>query len=240
MKTKRFLSLAASLGLALAFTLSCSVGDDHNGGGGNNNGNGQGIPFNENSQIYYEYLDEDDVYRIGDAYNGSGVIKMQTYDDDGNIIIGINAGNVSNGIVNLNLPTNISNGYLEDLSFENLQGYCTDYPKDIKVFERDFTLTNNNGEYIGELNIRYSDEQIAEGIAWWYFSKAVKITCNLEQSQDGRYNSILNWYIDAKVGWNKMYLHYNWDRNYAGRVKTAEISTNNILTKEMKWIISPD
>jgi uncharacterized protein (TIGR02145 family) len=40
MKTKRFLSLAATLGFAITFTLSCSGGDpdDNSGGGGNGGG----------------------------------------------------------------------------------------------------------------------------------------------------------------------------------------------------------
>ena len=91
-------------------------------------------------------------------------------------------------------------------------------------------ITNSNKEYLGELFIsgQGGDEQ---SISYYYFSKAGKITCNHkeEYEDDGivhEYNSIYN--INAKAGWNKIYI--------ISRHNGEEITTNNILTKEMKWL----
>jgi hypothetical protein len=208
--------LAAALALAITFTLSCSSGDDPS------EGNGQGASFNENSQIYN--ID-------GTLYKGSGDIKMQMYNEDGKkTLTNINAGNVTNGIVNLNLLQTIPDEYLMDI---NGFSKCPDNPQGIKVFSAEFALINSNGDYIGYLGIIYDDEQLNEGIYYTYFSKAGKITCNYDN--DG-YKYIIN--IDAKAGWNKIYIRdKNTDEIYTNGI--IEQSTSNILTVEMKWIFIP-
>ena len=192
------------------------------GGGGNNaNGNGQGVPFNENSQIYYE---------DGTLYTGSGIIEatrsigcfgdMCEWDH-------IRVGSVTSGIVNLELDkATITDEYLRDFLNNNTQLSCTSYPENIKSFPKFFVLTNSNKEYLGELDISYNDEQIFEGISYLYFSKAGKINCNSNR----------NYNIDAKTGWNKIYFHSNYSN---GDMTERKYSTNNILTKEkeMKWIL---
>jgi len=67
-----------------------------------------------------------------------------------------------------------------------------------------------------------------------YFTKAGKITCNLQGEKGGvTWKEIFN--IDAKNGWNKLYR-----RSYSkDGVSIEEFSTNNILTKELKWILDP-
>ncbi|GBU25312.1 hypothetical protein R83H12_01955 [Fibrobacteria bacterium R8-3-H12] len=207
------LALAATLWLAITFTLSCSSGDDDGE---------QGSSFNENSQIYYGW-DEDDkngnccIYHIGEAYKGSGDIKIRIYNKSDNEIL-INAGRVTDGIINLNLPKTIPDEYLKDFSEE--------YPgcPNIKIFWEEFVLINGDGN-IDRLSIFYEDE-VRESISYMYLPKAGKITCNY-------HNIFIN--IDAKTGWNKTYMHMN--LNIDGSKSAAEISTNNILTKEMKWTI---
>ncbi|GBU24137.1 hypothetical protein R83H12_00764 [Fibrobacteria bacterium R8-3-H12] len=242
------LALTAVLTLAITLTLSCSSGD---GGGDGQNGSsvtgGADGGGNQFSQLYNGYYDEaeEDVFHSSTAYNGSGVIKLLAYDESNNEIL-INAGNVTDGVVKLALPSIIPSEYLSEFfeSYGDFDAYnnCIKFIQNIKVYPKDnedfyLALFNSSGGYIGDLGIIYSDKQIRETISYMYFSKSGEITCNYEQKQTGRNNSIINVDIDAKAGWNKIYTHYNWDKNYAGSISAAEISTNNILTKEMKWTI---
>jgi hypothetical protein len=193
------------------------------GGDSSSSGGGQGVPFNENSQIYNRYYDDDGWY-IGDAYNGSGIIKLVTYGEDHEVLI--NAGSVTDGIVRLELPPTIPDEYFKSLFDEDEQSYCTDYPTDIKVAVLDyFKLFNSNGELLGSLNIEYRDKQIREYIEYWYFTKAGKITCDFG-------SAILK--MDAKVGLNKTYYH----RSYVGN-SIIERSTTSNVTK-VKWVIRID
>jgi len=206
MKTTRFLS-AAIFGFAVAFTFSCSSG------GGDDDSGGQGSSFNVNPQIYNE---------DGTLYKGSGLLDVTHHVRNGGSSDSewdhIRAGSVTNGVVNLELDKVIPDDeYLED--FSKVFGYGGDCPdlKGLKVAGGFFVLTNNNGEYIGTMNIRYRDEQIQEEIFYMYFSETRKITCG------GSTENI-------KKGWNKIYRVID---RVAGR---REDSTNNILTKEVKWI----
>jgi hypothetical protein len=227
---------AAGIALAMAFTINACGSDDDSDGS-----NGGVIPFNENSQIYNE---------DGSVYKGSGVIEMNIgsyrsglngfYEWNGLIV-----GSVIDGIVKLEFPENINGkeDFLEDF-FDyygnNFKSSCTDYPKDIKSLERGhFVLTNSNRDYIGDLLIRYRyydawfDE--SEEINYDYYSKAGKIACNKNYTGEyGNEHTLIN--IDAKVGWNKIYSHVIKTENSA----TGEWSTNNILTREMKWVLYVD
>jgi len=220
MKTSHFF-LTAGISLALVFTFSCSSGGD-DGGGNSNGGVGSSVTGgadgggNQFSQIYNGYWDDNDIYHIGDAYTGSGIIEIASSIECSSNCEwnGLKAGDVTNGIVKLELPENVPEEYLEE-DFES----CSAPLKDIKIFGGMFILTNSNKEYLGQLSIRYLDKQIREEIQYWYFSKAVKgkTTCD-----DIEYD------IDAKAGWNKIY--------YNRRPAPRKISTKNILTKEMKWM----
>jgi len=206
------IALAATFGLAMAFTLSCSSGGDDTPP----NGGGKGALFNENSQIYN---------MNNTPYNGSGIIKLYVRDEGEDKIIE-NAGSVTSGIINLNLPSSIPNEYLEDFFDDESQSSCTSYPKGLKSFFDDdmFVLTDNNGRYIGTLYLGSVEDK--EYIFAAYFSKAGKITCNLEEHG---FPTVYN--IDAKVGWNALY--------YSRQAGNEGFSTNNILKKEkdIKWII---
>jgi hypothetical protein len=221
-KGKNFFAttITASIAIAITFTLNaCGGSDDPDDPNNPNNPNGGGgVPFNENSQIYN---------RDGTKYEGSGDIEIslrnrniEGSDYDLEYIIG----SVTNGIITLdNLPA-LPEEYLEDFLEEEDKKNCTDYTKDIKVWGGSFYLTNRY------LEAAYADEQIGEMMAYVYFSKTGKITCNLEHGPKIGGNAIFN--INATKGWNKMYMKINMQNGY------LEYSTNNILTKELKWMLS--
>jgi len=226
------LALTAAFVLAMAFIFSCSSGDDEKQqqrGGSLVTGGADG-GGNQFSQIYNGYYDDDGAYHIGTAYTGSGIIKI-AYDEDDNEIL-INAGSVTNGKVNLNLPPTIPDKYLSKLFLDKIATLCTDYTNDIKEFEGLLVLTDNNGNRLGELTMHYEEKPIFEVIEYWYFSKAGKINCDFEKDLGRRDISK----FDIKVGWNKIYCH----SNYADGNSTKECNTNNILTKEMKWTIQAE
>ena len=215
MNSIKFLSkitFAATFGLALAFTISCSSDDDKGGGGSSVTGGADG-GGNQFSQIYNQ---------DNSLYTGSGIIEISSTVSCSGISCEWNGllkvGSVTDGIVKLELPENIPNEYLENI-FGSTN--CSDSYGDIKAFVGVFVLTNDNKEYLGVLSIDYNDNE--ERISYVYFSKAgkIKTTCNFEE--DFKIN------IDANVGWNKVYLKSNYES------KTIEYTTNNILTKEMKW-----
>ncbi len=179
---------------------------------GNDGGDEQGGSFNENSQIY--------VRKNGVPYKGSGDIKI------GNTI---KVGSVTSGIVKFELSKiTIPAEHLSDFYVDE-QFSCEDYPTDIKAAKVDYFrlyYSNSDDELLGKLRIEYPDEQIWEGIFYLYSSKDGKITCN--SASDGGSFKINT---DVKARWNKIYFRKT--RN------SEEWSTDNILTKEMKWTIDP-
>jgi len=225
------------------------VGRSSSSGGGTfsrSSSGGQGVPFNENSQIYISYHDDGDRWHIGDdAYKGSGFIEYTSFygkDYDGHYHIRV--GSVTNGIVKLELPQTIPDDYLSDffysvpyydelglLHYDDPGHSCTN----IKSFDGHFVLTDRNGDYIGDLDIRngyYNDGRIAwEEIEYVYFSKAGKIACSIEYNKD---DYVSNYNIDAQKGWNRIYEGIYREGKDGTR---TEHSTNNILTKEVKWVI---
>jgi len=221
MKSTKFAQVAGIM-LALVFSFSCSSGGGDDGTSSPSSGGD--IQFNENSQIYN---------KDGTLYKGSGIIEATSYMEDsacyeGQLDCGglkwehVRAGNVTNGIVKLELPQTIPSEYLSDFFDDETQRSCTSYPKNIKMFGGIFVLTNSSKDYIGSLSTEFDDGQIIESVTYMYFTKAGKISCNYYDRE------IFN--IDAKIGWNKIYLRGNYNSQ-------IEYSTNNILTKEMKWIL---
>jgi len=218
--------LAVGIALALVFTFSCSSGGDNgdgggtsSSGGGSSSPSGGGIPFDENSQIYdYDYSDK--------PYTGNGIIGYFPDDISFNESLNLEfeVGSVTDGIVNLRLPSTVPDKLLEVYPAAT----CTESPSGLKYFILEPILTDENYFYIGDLYIYYlnsskGDHQQSQQIEYWYFSKAGKITCN-----DERRKIITN--INATVGWNKIY-------TFKDKTDGGEISSNNILTKKMYWSI---
>jgi hypothetical protein len=217
MNSLKLVLLTATIMFAMAFTFSCSSNDDDERGGV------QGEDFNESSQVY--------------NYAGSGIIVAATgigcSDDEGSDRgcdygePSFIAGSVTNGVAKLELPRSISDEYL------NKNFKACPASENIKIFRATLVLTDSNRKYIGKFDIGYMDEQIEEGVVYWYFSKAVKATCNFEEEEDDRkYKYIIN--IDAKAGLNKIYFRVSRE----GNVKTENVSTNNVLANEAKWTLN--
>jgi hypothetical protein len=208
---------------AITFTLSCGGSNDDPDNGGDNN-NGGGI----SSQVYNG---------DGTKYTGNGIIKIRLgYDDSDNIIL-INVGSITNGVIKFEFPK-IPDKYLEEFleEGERSKRTCTDYPEGIKSFFVDsFDLANSNGEVIGEFGNYheygepYTDGSFEEIIYYAYFTKTGKVACSYTAGPHR--TQIFN--IDAKEGWNTIYYH----RTYPNGISAEEISTNNILTKELKWVL---
>jgi len=221
MKTNSRFLLAATLGLALAFTFSCSSDDGNNNNDGTSSGSGSsspsggGVPFNENSQIY--------DYKTGVAFTGSGTIEVVRGSSCNDDACKWAAGSVTSGLVNLQLPPTIPSENFKDIfSGESCSAYG-----DIKVFKPSLIrLTNSDGN--SQLVINYKDEQTGQVIDYWYFSKAGNITCDNKGS-----NRTMT--INATAGWNTIYRVT--DRT--SETLLQKYSTNNILTKAVKWEIAP-
>jgi len=170
--------LAAAFGLAMVLTFSCSSGGDN---GGNDPNGGTSSPSNGNgggsNQLY--------TYPDSIPYTGNGIIKIRANcigEDEVEETL-INAGSVTNGILNLQLPSNIPDEYL--VVFEN--DGCTN-PSGIKTLPECYgksylALVNNN---LSANNIVNTDPNRTDyiGILKWrymrleYYSKAGSITCN--------------------------------------------------------------
>jgi len=206
-------ALSAGIMLAMAFTFSCSSDDGNNNGGG---GGGGGIPFTENSQVYN---------RDGSPFTGSGVIKIRDNS--------INIGSVTNGKVNLQLPSTIPDDLLMDFVSESERQFCTEYPNDIKFFSASRLILTNSGNADKQMLIidpsssnNTEDPRNSNLIYYYFFSKDGKITCDAGG---------LKININAKKGWNTIYRVAD---NINDINAADKYSTDNILTKEVKWFIS--
>jgi hypothetical protein len=200
---------------AMVFTFNACSDDNSDDGGG----------FNENSQIFNE---------DGRQSNISGTIKVSLYwqnESDNGWESGdtlINAGNVTNGVVSLKLPEIIPDKFLHPVGniWEEEDG-CTISDKSVKISEPlRFDLYNGN-ENVGYLDAMYIDAETFEVIWYVYASKAVNINCNYKGDK-GTMTANLK-YVK---GFNKSYSVRD-SRN-------GKYSTDNILTKEVKWILKSD
>ena len=233
----------AGIMLALIFTFSCSGGGDSEGNW--TGGDGLSSPSNggtsspssgggsENSKIYYKGMDS--------LITGNGTITVYRT---------LPAGEVTNGKVNLQLPTNVPDVLLEDIMLRlkdifnmtkhddceiyhqdcrDINDFCTISPNDTKgLFEPELRLTIAGDQDGLMLQSKTGDNEILN----WYFSKAGKITC------DYRYGRrIIKINIDAESGWNKIYGVRLSNPNTG--VESREYSTNDILTDKVIWTYDP-
>jgi len=220
MKTNSRFLFAASLVLAFTFTLSCSSSNDNGGVVGNAPGTSSpsGGGGDLDSQVYY--------YEDGSLYIGSGVISIESTN--------LNAGEVINGKINLQLPT-VPYVLLEAL-WPDAEG-CTFIPNDIRgLFGDCFTINIGGSKECLTLGAGDGKGDISQAIFYWYFSSGGKITCSSrKESESSGSITISNVNIDAQAGWNKIY--YVKFRNSSTNTRSYDYSTNNILTQEVKWFI---
>jgi len=241
MKTNKH-TLLTAIFIAMALTFfSCS-----SGGGGNKDDDGDvvgglssssgisspsssggasggGISFNENSQIF-----NDD----GSAYTGNGVIKMRFFHDKVyNCESLIDVGSVTNGIVTLasTIPTPPEECLVSPEQPSDFQ--CSSYfSNDAKATDAEFQLYEGE-EFIGFLFMLYEYGELEESIRYGYVSEEAAIICNGEFEKHG-YAITINIKENVQIGWNKMYRQTITTSNSM----VHKSSSDNILTKELKWI----
>jgi len=219
------ITYAVGFGLALAFTSSYSDNKDDDP----TPSSSSGLSFNENSRIYigrYEDTGNGEVF-IADPYSASGWIGMG--------LLG-RIGTVTNGTVSLDWPTELGimesdySSILEYLPIyeDEIPGNCTDSDDIgiIGVYGADFDLYEGDNK-IGGL---FASNQSDEVIIYWYFLKDEKITCNVNDEK------VIT--INATKGWNPIYRKYTYIDDGHGSPSKMEFSTNNILTKEVKWFLN--
>jgi len=227
--------LAAGILLAYALTASCSMLEDNNdssssgagpgsssSGGGNQGGQGN-APFNPNSQVY-----------ILTSFDGIPTV----FNGGGNIIAFYNvgpAGNVTNGVVNLNLPQTITlddDEYssvwgidLLNIDEEDISQYCTEHDDVGGIFRISYFMLYDSDEADYSIGSMYIEDayQPTNDIVYVYFKRAGKITCNVQ-------GKIIS--INAVRGLNTIYRTYESDGEYSTLVG---ISTSNILTNAVQW-----
>ena len=229
----------AGIMLALALTFGCSSDDsgsgNSSGGGDPSSPNGSG---SENSKIYYKGSDS--------LITGNGTITVYRT---------LPAGEVTNGKVNLQLPTNVPDVLLEDIMLRlkdifnmtkhddceiyhqdcrDINDFCTISPNDTKgLFEPELRLTIAGDQDGLMLQSKTGDNEILN----WYFSKAGKITCDYRFEKIGNGITIIKINIDAEPGWNKIYGVRLSNPNTG--VESREYSTNDILTEKVRWTFDP-
>ncbi|MCL1956264.1 MAG: hypothetical protein FWF63_02980 [Fibromonadales bacterium] len=246
MKSKlREIVLIASVLLALSFTLSCAPADDDNNSGrkkssssknngssssknnsSSSDGKSSSSATKENSQIYvygcdYDYEpDEDEEYEPCSfkPYTGSGKIYEERFK--------LEVGTVNNGIINLpqHSEEDPDEEYLDSVFYyadeEQLSEYCSEYSAIDGVYMSSFYLEDND-YVIYDLSSNSDDEN--EKVMYWYFSKAGKLICELDE---------VKYKLTVKEGWNKIYYKITYTEEYTS---TEEYSTSDILTQEVKW-----
>jgi len=243
MKTNKRFLLAAIFGLALVFTFSACSSD----------GDDKGDNKDDDKWISYIWKDDGEWKIQLEMCDLSTILGYSACMSNPNLMYYADAGNVTDGIVNLDLPNKISDKYLSIFEEKG----CNIFPENIQYYSPGFIITNDKESRIylriksqseWEL-LEIDDENVmmytTEGIDYIYFSKAGKITCNYEYEFHGdKHKTIMN--IDAKEGWNKIYFHsigykhlWGFETEYSNEYST-EKSTNNILINEteLKWFLN--
>jgi hypothetical protein len=206
------ITLAAGLMLAMAFTFTACSSDDDGGGGGGS--------FNENSQIFNE---DGTKSTLSGTIIGKG-LWWENGDDWSDTLI--NAGSVSNGVVNLQLPQTIPDKFLLDVDYIWEEDGCTISDHSAKISEPLRLDLYNGDENVGYLSAMYIDAKVYEYIFYIYSSKAVNINCNYKSDRE-----TITANLKYIKGLNKSYGVESDNR------RNGKFSTDNILTKEVKWML---
>jgi hypothetical protein len=232
MKTKRFLSLAATLGLAITFTFSCSSGDDSDGGGGNN-GSGGGSGLNLSDLPKQAYLV---------SWNGGNMDK-EPYTGTSNIeFSNIPMGKIQDGKVSLDLPPKMENEYLWE--FDKVVGGVVNYPKNLwALFLIDDLYVDipDKRDCMIELVLKGGTHR-GNGVLF-YSSKSGEITgAGCEYKNGGGCGGVINFDLkNISEGWNLGYYYTIGDEDD----KNASVSQNHTsdfskVGGELEWQIQCD
>ena len=198
----------------------------------NNNGIDNPNKPETNAQIYNK--------NDGSLFKGTGIVNATIFPWGGDIWT-VQAGTISNGVMNLSFPSIIPD--------EKLQPFWGDYeypnafimPVEVKfcgttsMFRFPFIVYDPIGEKIGELKygkiIMTETGYIADTVFYYYFNQDAAIS-GFFIFPESTFNQTENYQMNVQKGWNKIYIHEtmvndNILTNYSTELKN--------IPNDLKW-----
>jgi hypothetical protein len=194
---------------------SSSRGSSSSGGGSSSSG---GFDESVPSQAYNE---------DGTKFEASGTLKFKLCEDGRSNCNYITVGNVTNGVVNMQLPLTIENKYLFDVTeFYDNYNHCTISQEDAKISDIEFVLESN----VNYIYLAIASTTGRQAYKPFYSSKTTRVTCSKVETKPNGDDIEIQMNLDIKAGWNKLY--------YVRNHSSEEYSTDNILTEDVRWVIA--
>jgi hypothetical protein len=214
---KKFISSIAIIAAA-ALTLSCySEPTDKNPPS-------SGSQVAENGQVYkYE---NGEKYTRGDLkiymaekrdYNDNLVLTEETM---------LEIGTISNGEASFALPQNVEPSFLNKIDVPPPGMEVEPLGVEVWFYKNELRLIDNDRRHIGNLQYYKKNDAESNLVFYWYFSGNVKISGTVGGSE---YN------IDAKKGWNKVYVHINTLGD--GSAETLFTTDLSKIPEGLKWLV---
>jgi hypothetical protein len=225
-------NLFFSLALAL-FCISCS-GDGGNSTSSSSNGgnggslaeNGQAMVPNNNGEAEKPYTNSGKIY-LADKHDNMGLPILTDFTM-------LEAGTISNGEITLALPRNVDSRFLEKINVDEIPLIIEPLDVEVWFYNDPLRIIDNSGKYIGNLLYRKiisdtEDYMEYHYVRYWYFSKNAKINGTVGNN---RYRN--EYHIDAKQGWNKVYVHY---KNLDQSVEIYYTTDLSQVPDGLKWTV---
>jgi hypothetical protein len=160
-------------------------------------------------------------------------------------------GSITNGIISLQLHDSVPEKYLFNLgdTYESPRDGCQITqntmqvsPRDTKVSESSFYLSATNGDSY-DLAAWYSGETesgVSESQFFWYTysTKAFTNIGKFENRCGSGYSYVQTWNVSGGAGWNKFYTRHEYRYEEGDRFNDTNSSDPNLLTNDVKWILS--
>ena len=179
---------------------------------GNDDTNNLNLP-EKNVQIYNK--------NDGTLFTGNGVVNATIIPQNSERWV-VQAGTITNGILNFSFPTTISNEKLEPFLGTYDHPNASNIPENtrfcgtLSTLRYPFIVYNSIGGKLGELKykktIMNGNEYVEDAVYYWYFNQDVKISGffifpEFTSSENLQMNHTENYQINAKKGWNRIYVH---------------------------------
>jgi len=212
---------------------SCSIAKSSSSSSGSSNdysstSNGSyGSQAAENGQVYNKYED-DKKYTSG----GLTIYMAEERDRNGELILTgesmLEIGTMSNGEVSLALPQNVNSHFLIKIDEAPFGMEVKPLGVEVWFYTGPLRLIDNRKKYVGDLRY-YKKANATEYhyVDYWYFSENAKINSNIA-SEEGEYK------IDAKKGWNKVYIRIKHTAESIEPYFTTDLSE---VPDGLKWIV---
>jgi hypothetical protein len=225
---KKFLVFFATALLVALLSASCS-GDDSQS---NNE-----LPSSDSQGNVGCFEDSGQLIDInGVPYMGSGKVYFaDERDSDGQPILTeetmLLTGTVNNGIITLNCPPSVDSRFLMEVTAhpgieaEPLGGEIWSYTDPLR-------LIDNSGNHIGD--IRYEKRIEKELFAMEYHIISYLYSSGNLRMSGSEGDGSLTIEIDAKKGWNKIYLYMDIDEDYDSGFMTTDLSK---APDGLAWVI---